>query len=275
MALTRKIPLNASRAEVWEKIATGPGLSSWFVPFEVEEREGGFARGDFGGETYTEYTILVYDPERRIVFSAERVAHDVGAEPDDEPDDAILEFWITDGGSGDSVRARASVADAARRGARSVLNFRQRGFPEEDQVVYEAGWDVYFHTLTEYFKHFSGRAALTTTALVLPPLNRREGFARMVRGLGLGDDTGVGRRVQASPRGQDAIDGVIDIRLEGRPVEALGIRTETGFIRATMDDACGAMLNRYTYVVNPSPLRARNREEAVSWQGWLEEQLST
>ena len=27
--------------EVWRAIATGPGISSWFVPSEVDEREGG------------------------------------------------------------------------------------------------------------------------------------------------------------------------------------------------------------------------------------------
>ena len=26
--------------EVWQAIATGPGISSWFVPTEVEERDG-------------------------------------------------------------------------------------------------------------------------------------------------------------------------------------------------------------------------------------------
>ena len=40
--------------EVWEAIATGPGITSWFIPIEVEEREGGTSRsdwGDFGPET--------------------------------------------------------------------------------------------------------------------------------------------------------------------------------------------------------------------------------
>ena len=26
--------------EVWQAIATGPGISSWFVPTEIEERDG-------------------------------------------------------------------------------------------------------------------------------------------------------------------------------------------------------------------------------------------
>lgn len=34
--------------DVWRAIATGPGISSWFVPTEVEEREGGAVRSNFG-----------------------------------------------------------------------------------------------------------------------------------------------------------------------------------------------------------------------------------
>ena len=34
--------------EVWQAIATGPGISSWFVPTTVEEREGGAIVCNFG-----------------------------------------------------------------------------------------------------------------------------------------------------------------------------------------------------------------------------------
>ena len=37
--------------EVWQAIATGPGISSWFVPSEVEEREGGTAVSHFSPAT--------------------------------------------------------------------------------------------------------------------------------------------------------------------------------------------------------------------------------
>ena len=30
--------------EVWDAIATGPGVSSWFFPTEIEGREGGLCR---------------------------------------------------------------------------------------------------------------------------------------------------------------------------------------------------------------------------------------
>ena len=34
--------------EVWDAIATGPGITSWYVPHTVEERQGGAATASFG-----------------------------------------------------------------------------------------------------------------------------------------------------------------------------------------------------------------------------------
>ncbi len=42
--------------QVWSAIATGPGISSWFIPHEVAEHEGGkvvMDFGEFGRETAT------------------------------------------------------------------------------------------------------------------------------------------------------------------------------------------------------------------------------
>ena len=33
---------------VWEAIATGPGIAAWFMPLEIEGREGGTVYMDFG-----------------------------------------------------------------------------------------------------------------------------------------------------------------------------------------------------------------------------------
>ena len=45
--LEKTVELDASPEQVWELIATGPGISTWFVPHEVEEREGGAAKASF------------------------------------------------------------------------------------------------------------------------------------------------------------------------------------------------------------------------------------
>ncbi len=43
-----EIEVPGTPEEVWRAIATGPGITSWYVPHEVEEREGGAALASFG-----------------------------------------------------------------------------------------------------------------------------------------------------------------------------------------------------------------------------------
>jgi uncharacterized protein YndB with AHSA1/START domain len=298
MALTREIELNATRAQVWNMISTGPGLSAWFNPTELDPQLGGVGRTDFGGGTVSEGTVQVYEPGERIVFGSERIAHDVGAEPELETE-ARLEFSIVssddDGTSargGDLLELIGSVVDALRGiqpagrgparpgGPRTVLRLRQDGFPEEGQDVYEAGWDVYFHTLTEYFNYFAGMPARSTSALVLPTLERETLFERMVQGLGVDPRASVGDRVTARPEGRDdVITGVIDFKRTGAPLDAVHIRTDTGFLFASADDQCGGMLNTYEYVIRwPELFDRREREaragrlerEGREWQRSLE-----
>ncbi|MCB1248049.1 MAG: SRPBCC domain-containing protein [Acidimicrobiales bacterium] len=55
---------------VWQAIATGPGISSWYVPHTVEERPGGAATASFGDapEMQIPGRVAAWDPPRRIVF---------------------------------------------------------------------------------------------------------------------------------------------------------------------------------------------------------------
>jgi uncharacterized protein YndB with AHSA1/START domain len=56
--------------EVWQAIATGPGISSWYVPHTVEEHEGGTATASFGPGPEMQVTgrVAAWEPPRRVVF---------------------------------------------------------------------------------------------------------------------------------------------------------------------------------------------------------------
>src|SRR4029434_10650787 len=57
--------------EVWQAIATGPGISSWFVPAEFELRDGNTVAGkvNIGPGMYARSVVTAWDPPRR--FAAE------------------------------------------------------------------------------------------------------------------------------------------------------------------------------------------------------------
>ena len=48
--------------EVWQAIATGPGISAWFVPTRSEERQGGQVVSNFGPGMDCPATITKWQP---------------------------------------------------------------------------------------------------------------------------------------------------------------------------------------------------------------------
>jgi uncharacterized protein YndB with AHSA1/START domain len=305
MALFRKLVLHATPAQVWDAVATGPGWTSWYHPSELEPSRGGIARTDFGGGTFVEGEVRVYEPGKRIVLSTLRVAHDIGAEPEEdeatmefslaEPEDDLHAVPIEPGGSLSVLRSRLgepqpmargvgeTLGTRRSRGKQTILYFRQRGFPEVDQAVYEAGWDVYFHTLSEYLIHFAGKPPLTHSSIAAPAIEKQQQFARLTAGLGIDRDVKVGDEIETKPKGRDdTIKGIVDLKMSDPNLEAVGVRLPDGFLRAMSDETCGSALLFYQYVVDPPPdfaavresLIAKTRETAASWQGWLQEQMA-
>ena len=52
--------------QVWQAIATGPGVGAWFVPTEVDGRIGGTVTSHFGGGMDSAATITEWDAPHRF-----------------------------------------------------------------------------------------------------------------------------------------------------------------------------------------------------------------
>jgi uncharacterized protein YndB with AHSA1/START domain len=121
--------------EVWRAIATGPGISSWFVPTEVHED--GTIVSHFGPGMDAIATRTAWDPPRR--FAAE------GELGPNAP--KIATEWIV----------------AARSGGTCVVRVVHSLFAStddwDDQLAsVESGWPGYFHNLRLYLTHFRGQS---------------------------------------------------------------------------------------------------------------------
>jgi uncharacterized protein YndB with AHSA1/START domain len=59
--------------EVWQAIATGPGISSWFVPAEFEERDGKpvAMKFNFGPGIEPRAVVTAWDPPRMFAGEGE------------------------------------------------------------------------------------------------------------------------------------------------------------------------------------------------------------
>lgn len=80
-SLTFEIEVPGGPEEVWRAIATGPGISSWYVPHTVEERDGGPATASFGPEPEMQVSgrVAVWEPPYRIVFDGGEGVEGLGA----------------------------------------------------------------------------------------------------------------------------------------------------------------------------------------------------
>ena len=131
--------------EVWEAIATGPGISSWFYPTDVEERVGGVLAYHTGSPMDVPATVTVWDPPHR--FSHE--GKDCG--PDGPP---TATEWTIESGAGGRCLVRV------------VHSLFASTDDWDDQLEnFEAGWPVCFDVLRPYLAHFGGQRASIIRAM--------------------------------------------------------------------------------------------------------------
>ena len=89
-SIEAEVEVPGTPEEVWQAIATGPGITSWFVPSTVEERVGGTATANFGPGMESVATIKEWDPPRR--FMAETV--------EDPAQGPVATEWIVEARAG-------------------------------------------------------------------------------------------------------------------------------------------------------------------------------
>jgi len=165
--------------EVWEAIATGPGISSWFVPSEIEEREGGAAVSHFGPGTSMDSvaTITAWDPPRR--FAAD--SQDMGP-----TSPTIATEWIVE----------------ARSGGTCVVRVVHSWFASTDDwdnqfEGLEQGWGGFFRILRLRLAHFRGQPSVAFQSMGVGPGPTSTAWDALTGALGL-TGAAAGQRVSTS-----------------------------------------------------------------------------
>ena len=236
--VTGEIELNATPEEVWDAIATGPGIDAWFMGYnDVEPGEGGSMSMTMGGHTERS-TITAWEPNKRVAHRGE-----------EGPDGAVHAFeYLIEG----------------REGGSTVLRFVHSGFMGDDwEAEYEAlskGWGMYLDKLAEYFTYFRGRSATPVFAMVPPLEGEGDVVQRLQEGLGLQQTPKVGDQVHLTPENLPPIDGVVDY-VRG---DFLGVRTDDAMYRFIRGYAGGAVLGHHLFA------EGVDREATErAWQDWL------
>lgn len=242
--LIKIVELDASPEQVWEAVATGHGISTWFVPHQVEPGVGGAMSAQFGGGADVTGRVRIWEPGRRIVFGSAEPP------PDGQPDYAF-EFLVE-----------------ARQGGGTVLRFVQSGFRddgwEDEYASLDTGWDLFFGNLRSYLTHFPGQPVRNVVTAAFTAGSATDSWPVLHRALGLAGRPAVGETVTLRPDGPPPVTGVVDVSTPA----FLGLRSTGGLHRigAEGDAGCGVSAYHYFYGdgVDAAALTA-------AWQRWLTE----
>lgn len=256
MSEDRKIELDVevvgSPEAVWQAIASGPGITSWYVPHAFDEREGAQGTASFGEgpEMQVPFRVAAWEPPHRLKL---------------------------DGGEGVPGLAFEWLIEA-REGGSCVVRLVNTGFGDgaewdEQYDGMEKGWRIFLANLQLHCRHFAGQAAVPMQPLGMWPGDPDAAWTSLTSALGLPAVSEVGSRVTFAP--------FDDLRLSGTvtasgPTFVVLLLEEpapgTGFVIAEGGHGgCGISVWAYLYGPDAAAVAERDKPR---WQGWLEKACS-
>src|SRR6476620_310493 len=161
--------------QVWQAIATAKGMSAWFLPTEMEEREGGALHFAMGPEMGSDGHVTDWDPPRRIAYE-EDWATLMGKDPD-TLSPLTSEFLVE-----------------AQSGGTCVVRVTSSGFGTGADWESEfwddmgANWMPFFDNLRLYLSHFPGQEATQLEVTASHPGDAEALWSTLHDALGLGDE---------------------------------------------------------------------------------------
>jgi uncharacterized protein YndB with AHSA1/START domain len=240
--------------EVWQAIATGPGISSWFVPTEIQEREGDRTMiMDFGPGMELSAPVTAWDPPRR--FAAESPMAPGGP--------PIATEWIVEARSGGTCVVR-------------VVHSLFASTDEWDEQLSgtEAGWPDFFRILRLYLTHFRGQRCSAMQLGAMTAEGAAKAWDALTLALGLSGSAAGQRR--STPAGAPVLAGLVEFASGDEHGSQLLLRLEepapgTAHLFALpMGGQVYLSIRLYLYGERAQAAAAR---EQPLWQAWLNEKF--
>ncbi|WKN48907.1 SRPBCC domain-containing protein [Nocardioides sp. Arc9.136] len=235
--------------QVWQAIATARGMSAWFTPTTMEEREGGSLHFDMGPDMGSDGQVTAWEPPRRLVYEEDWAAL-MGKEPDALS--PLTSEFIVEAQSGGTCVVRVTSSGFGT-GAAWESEFWDTMAP---------GWTPFFDNLRLYLAHFPGQEATHLEATAAHAGDAEALWTAVRDQLGLG------------PEG-----AAVDVRGATGTVERVGDRQALVRLTApvpgmlsvyTWDDGDGkatAGVRAYLFSADAADYV---RREQPAWQDWLQ-----
>ena len=240
--------------EVWRAIATGPGISAWFVPTRSEERKGGRVVSTFGPGMDFPAMITSWEAPKRFVTEA-------AMGPPGSP--TMASEW--------SVEARAGGKCLVR-----VVHSLFASTDDWDNQLdgLEQGWPANFRVLRMYLETFRGMPCSAMQLVGMSGDSETKVWEKAGGELGL-LKAAVGQKWSA-PHGFPRMTGVVDSLGQGIHANTVLLRLETPAPGSAYVGAfnCGGMVQVYmgVHLYGPNAKAAVERDEPA-WQTWMGERF--
>lgn len=252
-SVSAEVEVKGAPETVWQAIASGPGISAWFVPAEVDGRVGGT-------------TVCHFGPDGSMDSVAEitewQAPHRFKAVTQEGPGTVATE-WIVEAKAGGTCTVRV------------VHSWHAQG--DDWNAEYEGhaeGWASFFKILKFYLEHFPGEESAVVQLAAQSSATVDEAFGRLMGALGISNGAD-GQRVELQAGApelggevlevQDAPEGFSVILRLDRPGRAIA-----HMIGFPMGGPLHISVRFYLY---GAEAMTRASEIEAEWQEWLEERF--
>jgi uncharacterized protein YndB with AHSA1/START domain len=244
--------------QVWQAIATGQGISSWFVPAEVEEREGGAMLLHFGpgNSMDSRATVTAWEPPHRLAADS----NDMGP---DAP--TVATEWTVEAQAGGACTVRV---------VHSWFASTDDWDGQWEQT--EMGWSVFFRILRLHLAHFAGQPVSVLQMMGQASGSAADAWATLTGALGLPGQSEIaaGQHIHSAPPAP-ALGGVVDqIGVPGYPELLIRLDAPAPGIAHLFPLPMGGQvylpIRLFIFGADASAVTARVEP---AWQAWLAEQF--
>jgi uncharacterized protein YndB with AHSA1/START domain len=240
--------------EVWRAIATGPGISSWFVPAEFEERDGKpvAVKLNFGPGMESRSVVTAWDPPRMFATEAD------GWAPGSPP---IADEWI--------VEARGGGICVVR-----VVNSLFASTDDWDNQLEgtESGWPGYFRILRIYLTHFRGQRSAIMQFMAPVAGTEAEARETLTAALGL-KGVSAGQRWTA-PAGVPGLGGVVEHVSQGPWIAMVRLdKPGPGTAAPGTVSFGGSVMATFSFYLYGDQAAGTVARETPLWQAWIQKRF--
>ena len=235
--------------QVWEAIATGPGISSWFVPTEMEGRVGGIMTCHFAPGMDSKATITSWEPPHRLTADSDSFC---------PGGPTVATEW--------TVEARAGGTCTVR-----VVHSLFANTDDWDNQLgeVESGWPSFFVVLRMYLSHYRGQPGAHFQVMAPVAGTVIEGWRALMGELGL-PALVAGAKIQ-SQAGTAPLAGVVEkAGPESQPNQVI-VRLHEPSPGAAVLTTCG--MGEHTFFVGSfyffGPKATEGLKAEKEWQDWL------